>query len=137
LEVRRFIPASPEQVFDAWTTPSELKQWWGPKDVHCVAAEIDLRVGGSYRIANELPDKSIIWIDGEFEQIERPVLLIYSWRTDPKLPASEKVTVRFSRAPHGTEVAVTHERVATPALRDQHEQGWVGCLDGLSKYLEE
>ena len=82
LETRRFILASPEQVFTAWTTPSELKKWWGPKNVRCIAAEVDLHVGGSYRIANQLPDKTILWIEGVFEQIEEPNLLVYTWRID-------------------------------------------------------
>jgi len=34
--------------------PAQLKQWWGPESVVCVDAQIDLRVGGRYRIANRL-----------------------------------------------------------------------------------
>ena len=39
--------------------------------------------------------------------------------------------------PHddGTEVIVRHEHITTNALRDQHMQGWQGCLDGLVGYL--
>ena len=53
-------------MFAAWTTPELLRQWWGPTGVRCIAAEIDLRVGGTYRIGNEIPDGSVIWISGEF-----------------------------------------------------------------------
>lgn len=135
LETRRFVPASPERVFAAWTDPAELEKWWGPANVRCISAEIDLRVGGRYRIGNELPDRTIVWIDGVFERIERPTLLVYTWRTAADSPSTEVVTVRMHSQDSGTEVIVTHERIETPALRDQHVHGWEGCLDGLAGYL--
>ena len=136
LDVKAYIPAAPREVFWAWTTPRELKKWWGPANVRCVSAEIDLRVGGEYRIANELPDKSILWISGVFERVEKPKLLVYTWSTDQARAATEKVTVEFRRSGTGTEVCVRHERIKTRALCDQHRQGWHGCLDGLAERLK-
>lgn len=135
LQLQRFIPAPPESVFDAWTAPDELRKWWGPEGVRCISAEIDLRVGGAYRIANALPDQSVVWIEGEYERIERPQLLVFSWRLGHEVSHAEKVTVRFRPVAGGTEVSVTHERVGSKALRDQHEQGWIGCLNGLERHL--
>jgi uncharacterized protein YndB with AHSA1/START domain len=135
LQSRRFVSATPERVFAAWTDPIELKKWWGPDDARCISAEIDLRIGGRYRIGNELPDRRIIWIEGVFERIERPSLLVYTWRTDPESAARELVTVRMTAQGRGTEVVVTHERIESEALRDQHGRGWAGCLNGLAAYL--
>jgi len=53
LVVRRLIPASPDAVFAAWTEPAHLLKWWGPRGVSLAAAEIDLRVGGRYRLASK------------------------------------------------------------------------------------
>jgi uncharacterized protein YndB with AHSA1/START domain len=136
LLVRRWIRASPERIFDAWTQPRHLKQWWGPKSVECIAAEVDLRVGGRYRIANQFPDGRILWISGEFEAIERPHRLVYTWSVGSDELAAERVTVTFEARGEETEVIVAHERIPTEAMRDMHEQGWVGCLDGLLDYLE-
>jgi uncharacterized protein YndB with AHSA1/START domain len=135
LESRRFILASPERVFAAWTDPAQLEKWWGPVDVRCISAAIDLRIGGQYRIGNELPDRSIVWIEGAFERIERPHLLVFSWRTDPETEARELVTVRLTAQGQGTEVVVTHERIESRALRERHGAGWEGCLDGLVAHL--
>jgi uncharacterized protein YndB with AHSA1/START domain len=136
LIVRRSIRASPERIFDAWTQPRRLKQWWGPKSVECIAAEVDLRVGGRYRIANQFPDGKVLWISGEFEVIERPRKLVYTWRVGPDEAPAERVTITFEARGEETEVIVMHERIATDAMRDMHQQGWVGCLDGLVDYLE-
>ena len=135
LTVRRMIRATPERLFEAWTQPSELKQWWGPETVTCIAAEVDLRVGGRYRLANQFPDGSVVWIIGEFRAIEAPHRLIYTWQNEESSGSSELVTVRFE--PHGgeIEVTVTHTRILDRTTRDRHEQGWLGCLNGLVEYL--
>ncbi|HEY4160058.1 MAG TPA: SRPBCC domain-containing protein [Polyangiaceae bacterium] len=135
LVLRRLVRASPARVFEAWTRPDELARWWGPNGVTCVGAEVDLRVGGGYRIGNQLPDGKVLWIVGVFELIEAPHKLVYSWRLEPGPDTRERVTVQFEPRAGGTEVVVTHERIANAPLRDQHEQGWHGCLDGLARLL--
>jgi uncharacterized protein YndB with AHSA1/START domain len=135
LIVRRVVAATPERLFDAWTSPAELPHWWGPESVTCTAAEVDLQVGGRYRIANRLPDGTTLWISGEFECIERPRKLVYTWRVGAGSQPLERVTVTFEARSAGTEVVVLHERIADAVTRDRHEQGWLGCLDGLGAYL--
>jgi len=61
LIVRKTIRASAERLFQAWTDPSQLTQWWGPPGVQCIEAQIDLRMGGRYRIANRLADRNTLW----------------------------------------------------------------------------
>jgi hypothetical protein len=43
--------------------------------------------------------------------------------------------VEFQPRGEATEVTVTHERIASEGMRDQHEAGWVGCLEGLARYV--
>jgi uncharacterized protein YndB with AHSA1/START domain len=136
LVVRKLIQATPERLFDAWTAPAQLQKWWGPEGVTCIDPEVDLRVGGRYRIGNRLPDGKILWIAGEFEIIEPPRRLTYSWRLEGVPGETERVTVRFESRGSATEVVVTHERIPNETLRDQHQYGWRGCLDGLAEYLE-
>jgi hypothetical protein len=44
------------------------------------------------------------------------------------------VTVTFEPVGDATEVVVVHERIHTAATRDDHERGWIGCLDGLEQW---
>lgn len=136
LIVRRTIRARVERVFDAWTRPEHLVQWWGPKPVRCSGAEVDLRVGGRYRIANQFPDGKVLWIVGEFELVEPPNKLVYSWSLEPGAPSTERVTVRFEPRDGATEVIVVHERIGSAAVRATHAQGWEGCFDGLEQFLD-
>jgi len=135
LVVRRIIRSTPERLFEAWTQPNQLKQWWGPDGVTCIAAEIDLRVGGRYRIANQFPDGSIVWIIGEFQIIDPPHRLSYTWQIEESSGSPELVNVRFEPRDGATEVIVTHTRIPDRTTRNRHEQGWRGCLDGLAEYL--
>jgi uncharacterized protein YndB with AHSA1/START domain len=137
LFVRRRIQAPPEMLFAAWTEPAQLLRWWGPEGVACADAQVDLRAGGAYRIANRMPDGSLIWICGVFEAIEAPVRLVYSWRLEGSAGPAERVTVEFVRDGEATEVVVKHERIADAAARASHERGWEGCLDGLMRHADE
>ncbi|HEX2790562.1 MAG TPA: SRPBCC domain-containing protein [Steroidobacteraceae bacterium] len=136
LIVRRTIRATPARLFEAWTQPAQLRQWWGPESVVCIDAEVDLRVGGRYRIANRFADGKILWIAGEFEAIEAPHKLVYTWALEPVSGATERVTVQFRPLGESTEVIVTHEGIASVPVRQRHEQGWQGCLSGLADYLQ-
>ena len=137
LTIRHTIAATAEQLFDAWTKPELLTQWWGPEHVECPTAEVDLQVGGQYRIANQLPDGNIIWISGKFEKIERPNKLVYSWLVDANPTSPERVIVQFKPQENGTEVIVVHQRIATKETQDKHRIGWQGCLTGLTEFSAE
>jgi uncharacterized protein YndB with AHSA1/START domain len=134
LVVRKTIRATAERLFDAWTEPQQLKKWWGPQSVICVDAEVDLRVGGQYRIANQFPDGKVLWISGEFEVIQRPTRLVYTWRLGGDA-SPERVDVAFEARGPCTEIIVTHERIPNVTIRDRHEQGWLGCLEGLANFV--
>ncbi len=139
LVVRRLVAGDPAAAFAAWTDPDQIKSWWGPDNVDCLQCQVDLRVGGSYAIANRFADGSIVWIRGEYTRIEPPHLVAYTWRTGPERPADpctdESVTVRFVAKVHQTEVIITHRRLADQSVLASHENGWAGCLVGFSEYL--
>jgi uncharacterized protein YndB with AHSA1/START domain len=135
LMTRRTIAADVKRVFEAWTRPEHLRAWWGPRPVRCSEAEVDLRIGGHYRIVNDLPDGSHIVIEGMFTAIEPPTKLVYTWNVSPGPETTEVVTVMFEARGDTTEVIVVHEHIATQAQRDSHEEGWIGCLDGLERFF--
>ena len=136
--VRRVVRGTPADVFRAWTEPDQIRTWWGPAGVTCQDCTVDLRVGGAYRIANRMPDNSILWISGEFLRIEPPDLIEYTWRRGDQsaTESAERVMVRFVAREEGTEVVVAHSRIATPANYASHDLGWQGCLDGLAALFE-
>src|SRR5262249_32889668 len=95
LVVRKTIRATAQYLFDVWTQPEHIKRWWGPANVTCVEATVDLRIGGGYRLGNRLPDGTVLWIVGQFEVIDPPHKLVYTWRLESETQGYERVTVLF------------------------------------------
>lgn len=135
LSVSRVIRADRGRVFAAWTTPELVKRWWGPPPFTCPVAEIDLRTGGSYRLANLGPDGETIWISGTFLYVDAPKALAYTWQLSTQPDDPSVVHVDLREHAEGTEIRIHHERFAAVAVRDQHADGWAGCLGKLADYL--
>lgn len=131
LTLTRIIRAPRDKVFAAWTSPEQLVKWWGPGAVTCPKAEVDLRTGGAYKIANKEQDGSITWISGTYTEVDPPNKLTYEWNVSIVDGPPTQVSVWFNPHPEGTELVITHERFTDDAVRDMHVQGWGGCLDKL------
>ncbi len=132
LRVERSFDASPEEVFDAWTNPEVLRRWWAahPQGTTPVA-EVDLRVGGRYRLRMEAPDGTRHTVGGEYREVERPGKLVYTWQWE--LDSGEvghisTVTVAFLSREGGTHVVLEHTDLPDADSRDRHAQGWSACL---------
>ena len=71
-------------VWEAWTKPELLKEWWGPDNVSIPECSVDLRVGGKFYIVMEAgeamgPYKGILWpMDAEFTEVEPNAKLVYT-----------------------------------------------------------
>jgi uncharacterized protein YndB with AHSA1/START domain len=75
LRFERDIQASPAEVFDAWTQPAQLSQWWDPTGEKLAICEMDLRPGGSFRfVSPNHPDRPFT---GIYEEIAPPSRLIF------------------------------------------------------------
>ena len=137
LRLRRTFSAPPERVFRAWTTPEEMKQWKAPGEMTTPVAEVDLRVGGTYRIHMRAPDGALHRLVGAYRLVDPPKKLVYTWRWEDNPEAGETlVTVEFLARGKGTDLVLTQELFATDDLRGQHETGWTKCFEKLSELVE-
>jgi uncharacterized protein YndB with AHSA1/START domain len=139
LVLRRTFAAPQSKVFHAWTDPRHLKRWFAPSDDFEVSvAEVDLRVGGKYRIGMKPADKEETYIViGEYREIDAPRRLVYSWAWEGDQETGETiVTVEFRAVGAGTELMLKHEFFPNPDARRRHEEGWSGCLDRFARLLK-
>ena len=136
LRLTRSFAAPREKVFRAWTDPEALKQWAAPGDLTTPLAEVDLRVGGRYRIHMRTPDGTAHKVTGVYQTVDPPRRLVYTWFWENKPEQGDTlVTVEFHERGSATEVTLTHERFPSGDVRDRHEQGWMGCLEKLGALL--
>ncbi len=136
LQLKRIFPAPREKVFRAWTDPKELKKWFAPTDEYTVPfAEVDLRVGGNYRIAMQAPDGNLHIAIGTYREILPPEKLVFTWSWEGADMQETLVIIEFRKQGNSTEVVLTHKLFPNVEARDKHSQGWTGCLDRLAKVL--
>ncbi len=137
--LRRVFRAPPALVFDAFTKPDMLKDWWGHEDIGTTMAQVDLRVGGAYRFEMTGKEGGRYVLGGEFRIIEPPRKLSYTWNWVEGVPFRDEtlVTLDFKDHADGTELVLTHEGFDDPNIRDQHDKGWSSSFGRLDRYFDK
>ena len=134
LTITRQLPASPEDVFDAWTTPDILRQWMCPFDTKVVRADLDLRVGGKYFIDMQ-GEEALHKHEGEYMEIDRPNRLVFTWISAGTHQDTSLVTVTFEKSGDGTALTLVHDRLPDTEAVGDHNRGWTSALDNLQALL--
>ena len=139
LRLARRYPVAPEKVWRAWTDPQALKRWWGPGGQDPVSlAELDVRVGGRFRIVFGGPEGRDHEVQGVYRVVAPPRRLVFTWTWPNSTPERESlVTLEFRPADGGTELAFLHEQLFDEAVRDNHRRGWTESFAKLETYLLE
>lgn len=134
VRIRRELPATPGEVFAAWTDVESLKKWLCPGDTRVTAAELDLRVGGRFRIvmSDEGGDYENV---GEYLEIERPRRLVFNWRSPGTENRETRVTVTLRPSAGGTELTLVHERLPNQDSATRHQKGWSSIAEKLEAAL--
>ena len=142
LSVEREFKAPAATVFQAWTDPDILTQWFGPEGVVCQSAQVDLTVGGIYRLTLKPPDGQISIVHGQYREIDPPHRLVFTWILDDQqcegsagLYADTLVTIDLKDLGATTRLILTHELLPTEAAQESHAAGWQGCLDSLTAVI--
>lgn len=137
LSLKRIFAAPREKVFHAWTDANALKKWFHVgEDWTTPLCEIDLRVGGTYRIGMQPPDSDSPYVvQGTFREVKPPEKLVFTWSWEGEDPYETLVTVFFRDVGGKTEVELRHERFPNSEERDKHSEGWAGCLEQFSNFF--
>lgn len=138
LEVRRLIHAPQRRVFEAWTNPEDLTRWHAPGPVVVEHAEVELRVGGAYRVHMRSPDGKEHHAYGIYREVDPPRKLVYtwSWVQEPEVKDSI-ITIEFlARGPNETEVVLRHDGLPGEKQASSHREGWSSILDKLAARFE-
>jgi len=130
------VDASPEEIFEAWTRPEELKSWFGPGGFQTIEAAVRAEPGGTYRLVLRAPDGNLLTITGTFREVVRPSRLVYTWVWAHAPDDEMVVTVELRPiGPLRTNVRVTHEQISDGEIA-RYEGGWREGLARLGALLE-
>ena len=138
LRIERLIDAAPEAVFRAWTTREAMEQWYRDgAQFTARVTELDVRVGGRYRIEFG-PDGHEPFVEyGEYLEVEPPHRLVMTETLEGvESPwAATRVTVELQEEDGKTRFTLTHENFPSVAHRDAAAGGWPGFLDRIEALL--
>ena len=76
--ITRVFDAPRALVWEAWTNPKYVMQWWGPKGFTAPVCKIDFRVGGKFLCCMRAPDGKEGWNGGEYREIIPYEKIVYS-----------------------------------------------------------
>jgi uncharacterized protein YndB with AHSA1/START domain len=144
IEVTRSYDAPRELVFDAWTKPEHLKNWYAPAPFTVPEVESDPTEGGIYRLAMRSPEGEVFWTQGTYGEVVPPERFVMSQGVlgPDDEPLFEAITTVTFTDEGGKTTVTVRERVerifdaAAAGPLSGMEQGLHMVLDNLSEYLE-
>ena len=152
----RVFDAPHALLWQCFTEPERMKQWWGPKGFKVLHSKMDLRVGGTYHYGMQAPDGKGMWGKFTFREIvpQEKLVQITSFSDEkggitrhplaPTWPLQMLSTFAFEDAPSGKTKftvrwspyeATAEEQATFDAGHASMTQGWGGTMDQLAAYL--
>jgi uncharacterized protein YndB with AHSA1/START domain len=154
--ISRVFNAPRQLIWQCFTDPERMKEWWGPKGSIIVASKMDFRVGGTYHGAMRAGGGPVMWAKFVYREIVAPERLVWvhSFSDEaggltrhplsPTWPLEMLTTVTFAEEPGGkTKVnlrwsplnATAEEQATFNAAHDSMQGGWGGTFERLDAYL--
>lgn len=142
--ITRIFNAPRELVWEAWTNPKRLAEWWGPRGFTNPVCEVNLQVGGGLRIHMRAPNGTIFPMRGVFQEIVKPEKLVFTNIAvdNEDRPVLDGVTtVTFADLGGKTELTLKTWAVAmvdyAAAYLQGMEAGWTMSIDKLAEVLSK
>lgn len=146
INVKREFAANLNLVWDAWTKPELLDQWWAPKPYRTVTSSLDFREGGSWMYAMISPEDEKHFCRADYKKIE--TLKSFS-ALDAFCDEKGAINMEFPRSlwtnsfteTNGTttvNVNISYESLADleKIIEMGFKEGFSMALENLDQYLE-
>jgi uncharacterized protein YndB with AHSA1/START domain len=140
LVMTRVFDAPQDLVFEVWTEPKHLANWWAPNDFTLPFCEVDFREGGSYRFCMRSPAGEDHWVWGVYREIVEPEQIFFTWdREDLNGNPRSKSVVTLTFEMQGEKTRFTLRQGIFEFAEDcsEHQGGWTECLNRLARYVEK
>lgn len=138
VELHRVLKSTPDRVYRAFVTPAAWAKWLPPHGFTGTVHEMDVRVGGRYRMSfTNFTTGDSHAFGGEYLELEPGRRLRYSAVfEDPNLPGRMQTTVLLRDVFCGVEVRITQEGIPVMIPAEACYLGWQESLELLGKLVE-
>jgi uncharacterized protein YndB with AHSA1/START domain len=150
LRIERRFDAPRELVFDAWTRPEYLMQWYAPRGCTIQLVKLDARPGGRFHWCIHNPSFGDCWCVGVYKEIVRPERIVYTLATadsagneiepaqaghDPRWPRESLVTVTLAEVRGATLLTLEQNVPESLAKHTGAHPSWLQMLDRLAEVV--
>ncbi len=138
LTLKRTFNVSRQLVWEAWTRPEHIIQWWAPKGMKIEVIQHEFKVGGKWKYAMPMPDGSQFISEGMYSEIVKPEKIVTSANF---IPMTEGVTLHVLFEEDGDKTIFTFsvihptEEYCKAQEKMGFYNGWGSAFDRLEKYV--
>lgn len=130
LTIVRELDADRASVWDALTVADNLAEWFWPASWEATC-ELDLRVGGHYRLFSGATELAVA---GEYRVIEPLTRTVQTWRWEGDA-VTTVVTITLADSAAGTTLTLHQDGFELDVMRVDHQDGWSDTLGRLPAFL--
>jgi uncharacterized protein YndB with AHSA1/START domain len=150
IRIERTFDAPRELVFQAWTRPEYLMQWYAPRGCTIRFVQLDVRPGGRFHSCIHNPQFGDCWCVGVYQEIVRPERIVYTLVTadsagneiepvqaghDPRWPRATLVTVTLTEVRGATRLTLEQNVLESLAKHTGAHPSWLQMLDRLDELV--
>jgi len=140
LRLVRIFDAPRERLYAAWTDTEQFAQWFGPQGVTTVSCDLDVRVGGAWRLIGQGAEQRYA-VSGKYLEVKPPERLSFTWawheKDDHATPRGHEtiVTIEFKALGAKTQLTMVQSRFAARTDAENHDRGWTSSFTKLDALL--
>jgi len=142
LSITRLLNAPPELVWEVWTKPEHIANWWGPVGFSTTTHEMNVKPGGVWRFMMHGPDGRDYPNKIVFIEVVKPELLVYKHTGEEDTEDVKfHVTVNFEKQGNKTKLSMrslfeTPEELERVVKEYGAKEGMKQTVNRLEEYLE-
>lgn len=150
IRIERRFDGPRELVFEAWTRPEYLMQWYAPHGCTIRFVRLDVRPGGRFHSCIHNPSVGDCWCVGVYQEIVRPERVVYTLATadsagneiepvqaghDPRWPRETLVTITLKDLGGATLLTLEQNVLESLARHTGAHPSWLQMLDRLAEVV--
>ncbi|WP_378173394.1 SRPBCC domain-containing protein [Aquimarina sp. SS2-1] len=135
LSLKRTFNAPIQLVWDAWSNPEHIVNWWGPKGMETKIIEHNFSVGGSWKYIMLMPDGNEFIAEGIYKEIIELRSIISSANFKPMTEGVE-IQALFEQAGDQTNFTFNVVHPTEEYCQQQEKMGFMNGWGAVFNRLE-
>ena len=134
--ITRVFDAPRELIWNAWTDPKQIVQWWGPRGFTTTIHEMDVKPGGVWRHTMHGPDGTDYPNQNVFIEVVKPERIVYSLTGGKKGDRGTQAEVTWTFEAQGNKTKLTLRMLFPSAEVREHVVKTYGAIEGGNQTLD-